>query len=112
MSGVPPTAVGVRAPQRRRVTVRGVVQGVGFRPYVYSLATALQLSGHVTNTPEGVVAEVEGPSESVVRFCERIAVDVPPLARVDAVEHEEMPVVGGTPDSPSWRPARTVPGAP
>ncbi|MEE1670752.1 carbamoyltransferase HypF [Streptomyces sp. WAC07094] len=95
MSGVPPTAVGVRAPQRRRVTVRGVVQGVGFRPYVYSLATALQLSGHVTNTPEGVVAEVEGPSEAVVRFCERIAVDVPPLARVDAVEHEEMPVVGG-----------------
>ncbi|MBW8705998.1 Carbamoyltransferase HypF [Streptomyces sp. MBT84] len=95
MSGGPPTAVGVRVPQRRRVTVRGVVQGVGFRPYVYSLATALQLSGHVTNTPEGVVAEVEGTSEAVARFCERIAVDVPPLARVDAVEHEEMPVVGG-----------------
>ncbi|MFD0508303.1 acylphosphatase [Streptomyces chiangmaiensis] len=96
MSGVPPTAVGVRAPLRRRVVVRGVVQGVGFRPFVYTLATALRLSGHVTNTPEGVVAEVEGSPEAVARFCERIAVEAPPLARVDAVDHQEMPIGGDT----------------
>ncbi len=74
--------------------MRGVVQGVGFRPYVHALATALDLSGHVTNTPEGVVAEVEGAPQAVARFCERIAVDAPPLARVDSVDHQEVPATG------------------
>ncbi|WP_045323020.1 carbamoyltransferase HypF [Streptomyces sp. NRRL F-4428] len=82
-------------PQRRRVTVRGVVQGVGFRPYVYTRATGLGLTGHVTNTPEGVVAEVEGAPAAVSRFCEHLAADAPPLAVVDAVDHHEVPVAGG-----------------
>ncbi|MET9571757.1 carbamoyltransferase HypF [Streptomyces virginiae] len=81
--------------QRRRVTVRGVVQGVGFRPYVYTRATGLGLAGHVTNTPEGVVAEVEGAPAAVSRFCEHLAADAPPLAVVDAVDHHEVPVAGG-----------------
>ncbi|MGW5849040.1 carbamoyltransferase HypF [Streptomyces sp. NPDC055254] len=81
--------------QRRRVTVRGVVQGVGFRPYVYTRAVGLGLAGHVTNTPEGVVAEVEGDSAAVLSFCERLAADAPPLAVVDAVDHCEVPVAGG-----------------
>ncbi|WP_051807223.1 carbamoyltransferase HypF [Streptomyces sp. NRRL F-2664] len=81
--------------QRRRVTVRGVVQGVGFRPYVYTRATGLGLAGHVTNTPEGVVAEVEGAPAAVTRFCEHLAADAPPLAVVDAVDHHEVPVAGG-----------------
>ncbi|MFD7876026.1 carbamoyltransferase HypF [Streptomyces sp. NPDC059766] len=93
----PPTAparAGDR-PQRRRVTVRGVVQGVGFRPYLYTLATALDLTGHVTNTPEGVVAEVEGAASAVASFCERIAAQAPPLARVESVDHQEVPATGG-----------------
>ncbi|WP_327308626.1 carbamoyltransferase HypF [Streptomyces sp. NBC_01298] len=81
--------------QRRRVTVQGVVQGVGFRPYVYARATGLGLAGHVTNTPEGVVTEVEGAAAAVAAFCERLAADAPPLAVVDAVDHCEVPVVGG-----------------
>ncbi|WP_030388410.1 carbamoyltransferase HypF [Streptomyces sp. NRRL S-241] len=85
----------MEAVQRRRVTVRGVVQGVGFRPYVYTRATGLGLAGHVTNTPEGVVAEVEGAPDAVSRFCERLAADAPPLAVVDAVDHWEVPVAGG-----------------
>ncbi|WP_051795988.1 carbamoyltransferase HypF [Streptomyces sp. NRRL S-87] len=84
------------APRRRRVTVRGVVQGVGFRPYVYTRATALGLAGHVTNTPDGVVAEVEGPASAVREFCERLAADAPPLAVVDAVHHSELPAAGTT----------------
>lgn len=80
---------------RRRVLVRGVVQGVGFRPYVYTRARALGLSGHVTNTGEGVVAEVEGPAEAVALFCDLLAAEAPPLAAVDAVEHREMPTEGG-----------------
>ncbi|MEU6310911.1 carbamoyltransferase HypF [Streptomyces sp. NPDC047014] len=84
------------AVQRRRITVRGVVQGVGFRPYVYTRAIGLGLAGHVTNTPEGVVAEVEGSPAAVLRFCERLAADAPPLAVVDAVDHHEVPAAGGT----------------
>ncbi|MEU3778231.1 carbamoyltransferase HypF [Streptomyces sp. NPDC032472] len=81
--------------QRRRITVRGVVQGVGFRPYVYTRATGLGLAGHVTNTPEGVVAEVEGAPAAVSAFCERLAADAPPLAVVQAVDHCEVPAAGG-----------------
>ncbi|MEU8518803.1 carbamoyltransferase HypF [Streptomyces sp. NPDC048577] len=86
----------MEALQRRRVTVRGVVQGVGFRPYVYTRATGLGLAGHVTNTPEGVVAEVEGAAAAVLQFCERLAADAPPLAVVDAVDHRQVPLAGGT----------------
>ncbi|MDJ0385077.1 carbamoyltransferase HypF [Streptomyces sp. G-G2] len=85
----------MEAVQRRRVMVRGVVQGVGFRPYVYTRATGLGLAGHVTNTPDGVVAEVEGAPAAVSAFCERLAADAPPLAVVDTVDHHEVPVAGG-----------------
>ncbi|WP_216588847.1 carbamoyltransferase HypF [Streptomyces brasiliscabiei] len=89
-------AVAEETPSRRRVTVRGVVQGVGFRPYLYGLATELALAGHVTNTPEGVVVEVEGSATAVAGFCDRIAAQAPPLARVESVDHRELPPVGGT----------------
>lgn len=71
--------------QRRRVRVRGVVQGVGFRPFVYSLASELSLSGEVWNDPDGVVAVVQGASRDVSAFCRRVADDAPPLAQVQEV---------------------------
>ncbi|MFF3200874.1 carbamoyltransferase HypF [Streptomyces sp. NPDC002962] len=113
MSAPPPPGVTAdEPPLRRRVTVRGVVQGVGFRPYLYGLATELALAGHVTNTPEGVVVEVEGAASAVARFCDRIAVQAPPLARVESVHHREMPPVGGTAftilTSRTGGPARTL----
>lgn len=82
------------AAQRRRVAVHGVVQGVGFRPFVHSLATRLGLTGQVGNTADGVIAEVEGPPASVARFCELVATDAPPLAVVDSVRHESVPSQG------------------
>ncbi|KIF06083.1 hydrogenase maturation protein HypF, partial [Streptomyces sp. RSD-27] len=85
----------MEAAERRRVTVRGVVQGVGFRPYVYTRATTLGLAGHVTNTPNGVVAEVEGAPSAVAAFCERLAADAPPLAVVDTVDQCPVPLAGG-----------------
>ncbi|MEU6223189.1 carbamoyltransferase HypF [Streptomyces sp. NPDC047042] len=113
MSGAQaPAAVAEDTPRRRRVTVRGVVQGVGFRPYLYGLATELTLAGHVTNTPEGVVVEVEGTASAVARFCDRIAAEAPPLARVESVHHRELPCAGGTAftilASRSGGPARTL----
>ena len=53
---------------RRHVVIRGVVQGVGFRPFVYALARSLELSGSVCNTGEGVLAEVEGAVADVASF--------------------------------------------
>ncbi|RYU12074.1 carbamoyltransferase HypF [Nocardioides iriomotensis] len=81
---------------RRRVVVRGVVQGVGFRPFVYALARSLGLSGGVWNTGDGVVAEVEGDPRSVATFVARLAPDAPPLAVVVDVTDTAVPVQGGT----------------
>ncbi|WP_327242870.1 carbamoyltransferase HypF [Streptomyces sp. NBC_01320] len=107
-----PGTVVAGAVQRRRVVVRGVVQGVGFRPYLYARATGLGLAGHVTNTTEGVVAEVEGAPAAVALFCDRIAADAPPLALVDSVDHREVPAAGGSrfsiEDSRTGGPARTL----
>ncbi|MEV6703801.1 acylphosphatase, partial [Streptomyces sp. NPDC051453] len=96
MSTLQPGPAVVQTAQRRRVTVRGVVQGVGFRPFLYTLATSLELAGHVTNTEDGVVAEVEGDHAAVARFCDRIAQQAPPLAMVESVEHEQVPLRGGS----------------
>ncbi|MGP3986172.1 carbamoyltransferase HypF [Streptomyces sp. 3N207] len=87
-------ATGTSTAGRSRIEVRGVVQGVGFRPYVYALAGRLGLSGHVTNTGEGVVAEVEGTWEAVAAFRERIGAEAPPLAVVESVTHQPLPPQG------------------
>ncbi|GGU93665.1 carbamoyltransferase [Streptomyces albospinus] len=97
---------------RRRIVVRGIVQGVGFRPFVHALATELGLTGHVTNTGEGVVAEVEGAAGALLRFGERIRGEAPPLAVVEAVEGEDIAATGDTGfsilPSHSHGPARTL----
>lgn len=67
-----------------RIAVKGVVQGVGFRPFVYGLANGLGLTGYVTNTAEGVEIVVEGPV--LGPFVERLRSEAPPLARILAVE--------------------------
>jgi hydrogenase maturation protein HypF len=79
---------------RRRVTVRGTVQGVGFRPFVHRLATGLSLAGFVSNTANGVLIEVEGPPDRVADFCDRLATEPPPLAAVTGVGFEDLPVTG------------------
>ena len=75
-----------RAPRRTRVRVRGVVQGVGYRPFVYALARRYALSGWVLNDEEGVLLEAEG--EAIEPFLAALEAEAPPLARVDAVESE------------------------
>ncbi|MGW7491516.1 carbamoyltransferase HypF [Streptomyces sp. NPDC054786] len=95
VDGVTATAP-TTAAVRRRITVRGVVQGVGFRPFVHALATELGLTGHVTNTGEGVVAEVEGAAAALARFGRRISADAPPLAVVETVDAEDVAVTGDT----------------
>lgn len=71
---------------RRRLHVEGVVQGVGFRPYVYRLASELGLSGCVRNDTIGVDIEVEGPSDAVTRFVERLPVELPEMSHIARTE--------------------------
>jgi hydrogenase maturation protein HypF len=70
----------------RVIEVRGVVQGVGFRPFVWRLAAELGLDGRVVNRAGQVGIEVAGTAEAVEAFTRRIASDAPPRARVEAVE--------------------------
>ncbi|HPH95993.1 MAG TPA: carbamoyltransferase HypF [Anaerolineaceae bacterium] len=67
-----------------KVHIRGIVQGVGFRPFVYNLATSLALTGWVCNTSRGVEIEVNGPSPVLEEFTRRLRIDAPPLARIDS----------------------------
>src|SRR6516164_11765570 len=70
---------------RVAMRVTGTVQGVGFRPFVYSLATRLGLSGFVGNDSGGVFAEIEGPPAAVEEFLVALERDAPPLSRIDQV---------------------------
>jgi hydrogenase maturation protein HypF len=79
---------------RTEVRVEGVVQGVGFRPFVYSLATSLGLGGHVGNDVDGVFAEVEGSAEAVSEFLDRLRRQAPPLARIDRLVARPLPPTG------------------
>jgi hydrogenase maturation protein HypF len=76
--------------QRRRVLVQGIVQGVGFRPFVYGLALRLELAGFVLNDSNGVTIEVEGAGESIELFQRALREEAPPLARIDSVTSEEI----------------------
>lgn len=74
--------------RRVRVRVRGVVQGVGFRPFVFGLARRYDLAGWVKNDDAGVLLEVEGPLRDTERFLHALNAEVPPLGRIDSLEIE------------------------
>ena len=80
--------------ERREVVVRGVVQGVGFRPFIYRLAMEEALAGFVGNNTGGVTIEVEGAEERLDAFLARLRLEPPPLARIDALLVRELPVTG------------------
>jgi hydrogenase maturation protein HypF len=81
--------------ERRGITVRGIVQGVGFRPYVYALARRHGLSGTVRNDAEGVRIEVEGTPEELERFVRALEEEAPPLAVVESVYWQPLATRGG-----------------
>ncbi|MFI6043755.1 carbamoyltransferase HypF [Nocardia sp. NPDC051321] len=81
---------------RRRVVVRGVVQGVGFRPFVYTTAAELALSGRVSNDSSGVIVEIEGAPAALDEFVRRVGASPPPLAVVESIEQADIPPRGGT----------------
>lgn len=87
-----PSPTSASSASRARVRVRGAVQGVGFRPFVYRLASRYQLGGYVANDAEGVLIEVEGAA--LTEFVAALRDEAPPLARVEAVETEPLRPLG------------------
>jgi hydrogenase maturation protein HypF len=76
---------------RLKVSVCGAVQGVGFRPFIYRLATELGLAGWVNNSAQGVVVEVEGPRKHAERFLSRLEKEKPPRSLVQRIEASWLP---------------------
>jgi hydrogenase maturation protein HypF len=79
---------------RRRVRVEGVVQGVGFRPFVHALAARLGLTGRVGNDAAGVLVEVEGDTGAVGAFLTELQHQAPPLAVIERVAVDTVEPVG------------------
>jgi hydrogenase maturation protein HypF len=78
--------------QRRRILVQGIVQGVGFRPFVYGQALRWELVGFVLNDSLGVTIEIEGTPEALDGFQRALQEEPPPLARIDSVVTESIPL--------------------
>lgn len=82
--------------QRKRILVQGIVQGVGFRPFIYRQAVRENLKGFVTNSSSGVEIEVEGDREALARFLAVLQSEPPVLARITKVESSNISIVGET----------------
>lgn len=80
--------------ERRQVRVHGVVQGVGFRPFVYRLAQEQRLAGFIGNDTDGVIIEIEGMTASLETFITRLSFEAPPLSRIDSVDIREVEPAG------------------
>ncbi|HET6489207.1 MAG TPA: carbamoyltransferase HypF [Syntrophales bacterium] len=84
------------AKRRIRYLFTGIVQGVGFRPFIYRVAIKHRLGGFVCNTPEGVTLEVEGPAARVEKFASEVLKSFPPAADVSSVSSSDVAVLGET----------------
>jgi hydrogenase maturation protein HypF len=82
------------AAQRLRMVIRGAVQGVGFRPFVYRLARELELQGWVSNTAAGVFLEVEGTDEKLSEFRRRVETEKPAIAFIQGIESSILDAAG------------------
>ena len=79
---------------RKHVQVRGIVQGVGFRPFVYNLAASLGLAGYVFNSSAGVTIEIEGGAKAIDTFLTMLQADPPALAEVTEIAVADMEPIG------------------
>lgn len=94
MSSKPKQMLEKKAAQRLRIFVRGAVQGVGFRPFVYRLAMELSLTGWVSNSPQGVSIEVEGITDRLRSFLVRFERELPPRSFIQSMESSYLDPAG------------------
>ena len=83
-----------RIRSRYRIEIEGIVQGVGFRPFVYRIAEEMGLTGWVTNTSHGVLIEVEGEGEALEAFAGHLERKAPPLANITSLAKHSLPTAG------------------
>src|SRR5271156_2423596 len=81
--------------RRKHIQVRGIVQGVGFRPFVYKLANGLGLTGYVFNSSSGVTIEVEGGGPELESFLRTLKEEPPALAEITQITVSEIAAQGG-----------------
>ncbi len=79
---------------RRRICLRGIVQGVGFRPFVYNLAQRVGIRGFILNSSSGVTIEAEGAGTAIAEFLESLRDEPPPLARIEEITTAELEPLG------------------
>ncbi len=89
-----PTPISHGSHQRLRLTIQGIVQGVGFRPFVYRLATQLGLTGWVRNSTSGVLIEVEGARDHLEEFVRRLPDEIPLRASIQSLASDWLPATG------------------
>ena len=82
--------------KRTRYLFTGIVQGVGFRPFIYRLAVRCGLAGFVQNRPDGVLVEVQGTASAIESFYSSVGQELPPLANITGVASSEIAVIGDT----------------
>ena len=80
--------------KKLRINVRGIIQGVGFRPFVYKLATGHGLKGWVCNTSDDVTIEVEGLMSAISHFLERLKTQAPPRSQIEDIKCQYLPPFG------------------
>lgn len=79
---------------RKRVEVRGIVQGVGFRPFVYRVARRCDIRGRVLNSSDGIAIEAEGSETGLENFLSILKTELPPLARIDSLTVSDQTPLG------------------
>jgi len=94
---------------RQRHHITGIVQGVGFRPFVYGLASELNLTGWICNTSSGVTIDIEGESNVLDRFQAMLKDQAPPLAQIESIRTQILPPDGAT--EFEIHPSQVEPGA-
>ena len=89
-----PTVENITTRKRVRLTIRGVVQGIGFRPFVFRLAHQLALGGWIANTAQGAVLEIEGGVSTLEKFQSALKSQAPPAAQIQEIESKTIPEEG------------------
>jgi hydrogenase maturation protein HypF len=93
---IPAGSTSTRGIKRLRLAIRGAVQGVGFRPFIFRLASELNLQGYVSNSSQGVVIDIEQNQPVLESFLERMPAELPPRAFIQSCEVSHLDPVGYT----------------
>ncbi len=85
--------IGSEQRERIQLTIRGTVQGIGFRPFVFRLAQALSLGGWISNTPQGTLIELEGTPNQLRVFQKRMMTELPPSGKIETMTSISLPII-------------------